>query len=75
MPCLNRTTKPLANMKKVEYVHGMPRRETTDRLPDPEIVREGRIAINNAEADDLPEKYLDVVKDVLPLRRERKDEK
>jgi hypothetical protein len=62
-------------MKKVEYVHGMPRRETTDRLPDPEIVREGRIAINNAEADDLPEKYLDVVKDVLPLRRERKDEK
>lgn len=53
----------------------MPRRETTDRLPDPEIVREGRIGINNAAADDLPEKYLEVTEDVLPLRRERKDEK
>jgi hypothetical protein len=74
-PCAKHITKPLANMKKVEYVHGMPRRETTDRLPDPEIVREGRVAINNVEKQDLPGPYLEIVKDILPLRPEGEDEK
>lgn len=41
--------------------------KTTDRLPDPEIVREGRVAINNCTREELPKEYLDVTEDVLPL--------
>lgn len=53
----------------------MPRREVTERLPDPEQVLNGNIAIDNCTAEDLPEKYLEIVDGFLPLRRERKDEK
>ncbi len=51
----------------------MARREmVTDRLPDPEQVREGAIGIDNCSADDLPEEYMDVVRDVIAVRRERR---
>jgi hypothetical protein len=52
-----------------------PRREVTERLPDPVEVEQGRMAIDSASEGDIPDEYIELTNKTLPLRRERKDEK
>lgn len=41
--------------------------KTPDRLPDPEQVREGAVAITSITREEFPKEYLDVIEDALPL--------
>jgi hypothetical protein len=53
--------KSAGNLKRRTLVRG------PDRLPDPEQIREGAVAITNITREELPKEYLNVVEDVLPL--------